>query len=193
MLMFQFSMALDSLWSDTVYRLIWFHILIEILVILEVQQCKISEHGRWLSVGRKNDVLVRVSWSNITSVTGNYLTCSLWRRLIYSARCLRLRTLGGPKKVGHYIWLSISLKRLNWFVIFGTLQHCFVLNTSANSILNKFITHATKSTTQFSTCKIKRDHCIQMPMCSKYPHHCAKFLAQPECAVPIFTKFYWPR
>jgi len=25
-------------------------------------------------------------------------------------------------------------------VIFGTLQHCFVLNTSVNSILNKFIT-----------------------------------------------------
>jgi len=25
-------------------------------------------------------------------------------------------------------------------VIFGTLQHCFVLNTSGNSILNKFIT-----------------------------------------------------
>jgi len=27
-------------------------------------------------------------------------------------------------------------------VIFGTLQHCFVLNTSVNSILNKFITLA---------------------------------------------------
>jgi len=25
-------------------------------------------------------------------------------------------------------------------VIFGTLQHCFILNTSVNSILNKFIT-----------------------------------------------------
>jgi len=25
-------------------------------------------------------------------------------------------------------------------MIFGTLQHCFVLNTSVNSILNKFIT-----------------------------------------------------
>jgi len=35
----------------------------------------------------------------------------------------------------------MSLKRSEQIcVIFRTLQHCFVLNTSVNSILNKFIT-----------------------------------------------------
>jgi len=44
---------------------------------------------------------------------------------------------GWAKKRGHYVWLPISLKFLNWFVwFFGTMQHCFVLNGSVNSILN---------------------------------------------------------
>jgi len=52
---------------------------------------------------------------------------------------IKLHCTGWAKKVGHSVWLSICLKR-SICITFGTLQHCYVLNTSVNSILNKFIT-----------------------------------------------------
>jgi len=74
-------------------------------------------------------------------------------------------------------------------VIFGTLPHCFVLNTSVNSILNKFITQvarhlAIKAITQFFTCKIQQDRCIQMSISLKYMHRFAQCLS--ELNVVIF-------
>ena len=58
------------------------------------------------------------------------------------------------------------------YMIFGTVQHCIVLNTSVKSMLNKFLTQVAppsekKSTTLVFTCRIERDHCIKMPI----PYH----------------------
>jgi len=66
-------------------------------------------------------------------------------------------------------------------MIFGTLQGSFMMNTSLNSVLKKFITQvchlAIKITTWFFTCKIKRGHCIRTPTYLKYLHQFVRFLA----------------
>jgi len=53
-------------------------------------------------------------------------------------------------------------------MIFGTFQQCFVLNTSLNSILNKFFTPVVLPNDKINysvfNAKIKQDHCIQMPI-----------------------------
>jgi len=63
-------------------------------------------------------------------------------------------------------------------VIFGTLQPCFVLNTSFIEI-QKFITEVEPPNHKVSNsvfiCKIKRDHCVQMPMFYNTRTHLHKF------------------
>jgi len=65
------------------------------------------------------------------------------------------------------------------YAIFDRIQHCIVLNTSVKSISKKFLTQlrhlATQSSAWVFTCKIKREHCIQMPISLKYLYQFAQF------------------
>jgi len=51
-------------------------------------------------------------------------------------------------------------------MIFGTLQHCFVLNTSVNSILNKFITPVVPPSDKISSSVSQLQYQLARPLLS---------------------------